>query len=95
MRNLFLSAMMLTGVIAFAQEQPAKQAPQTTKQPVQSDTIKRAGVQSQDNLKTGEPATSPTTVTPAKKEDAPLKSDATIRKERTVEKKAEPAKKAN
>jgi len=82
MKKVFLSALMLTGVMAFAQE-PVKPA-----QPAQVTT-------STTTTKEVKPATDAKVAQPADQAKQVKKAETTVKQEKTVEKKADPAKKTN
>lgn len=105
MKNLFLSAMMLTGVIAFAQEQPTKT---TQTQPAQTTTTTQTTTPAQQQP--GQvPSQQPTADQKMAAEKATIEADRAARAERknaeatkqrddktaTESKKAQPAKKSN
>lgn len=87
MKKLFISALMLTGVVAMAQEQPAKVQP--AKQPVQKS----------EQAATTKKEATPATVVKAQpaaetKVAAPAKVATPAKEEKTEAKKADPAKKS-
>jgi hypothetical protein len=94
MKKLILSAMMLTGVIAFAQEQPAKQTttqPTQTQQPAQNDQVKPSQpTQTQPDAKQAATSQSTSTSTSTQR-----KSEATIKEQKPAsDRKSEPARKS-
>ena len=87
MKKLLLSALMLTGVAAMAQE-PAKQTDQSQQQPVQTA---QPAQPAPDQVKP-EPVQPAAQAQPAKTRTK--KTEATVKEEKTEVKKADPAKKS-
>jgi hypothetical protein len=86
MKNLFLGALMLTGVMAFAQE-PAQTTP--TQQPAQP--VKKE-VKAEEAKPAAQTQAQPAAQTQAAAADK--KAEATVKEDKAVAKKADPAKKS-
>ena len=88
MKKVLLSAMLLTGVMAMAQEKPA-QAPAA--QPAQ--TTQTATTTATKEVKPAAQASTPATAQPAQTATV-QKTEATVKQEKVQTKKADPAKKS-
>jgi outer membrane biosynthesis protein TonB len=84
MKKLFLSALMLTGVVAMAQE-PAKETEQST---TTTTTATEQKAPAKEAKPAAQPATQAQPAAPAKK------TEATVKEEKTEVRKADPAKKS-
>lgn len=85
MKNLILSAVMLTGVVAMAQEQPKQAEKQPTPVTAPAAPVKEATTE----------ATKAQPATEKQKQTAPVKKEAVVTEKKAEAKKAEPAKKSN
>ncbi|WP_294824138.1 hypothetical protein [uncultured Flavobacterium sp.] len=91
MKKLFISALMLTGMVAMAQETTTQtQAETTTKaqpaQTTQTTTPARTEAKPAAKAQTAQPAQQPVAI---------KKTEATVKEEKADVKKAEPSKKSN